>query len=111
MPLLPIDLQTMFSQMARVGTEQAMQRDVPPLYQAAQAAELVKRAEQEDKSVNQPRQTGEGPEKVKERNPRGERGKPQGRAGKAAKTQEAAPAPKRDVVEDPALGHHVDLVG
>jgi hypothetical protein len=110
MPLLPIDLQTMFSQMARVGTEQAVQRDVPPLYQAAQAAELVKRAEQEDKSVNQPRQTGEGPEKVKERSPRGER-KPQGRTGKAVKTPEASRAPKRDVVEDPALGHHVDLIG
>jgi hypothetical protein len=110
MPLLPIDLQTMFSQMARVGTEQAVQRDVPPLYQAAQAAELVKRAEQEDKSVNQPRPSGEGPEKVKERSPRGER-KPQGRSGRAAKSQEPAPARKRDVVEDPALGHHVDLTG
>jgi hypothetical protein len=108
MPLLPIDLQTMFSQMARVGTEQAVQRDVPPLYQAAQAAELVKKAEQDDKTVNQSRETGEGPEKVKERTPRGERKKPQARA---AKPKEGSGAPRRDVVEDPALGHHVDLIG
>ena len=108
MPLLPIDLQTMFSQMARVGTEQAAQRDVPPLYQAAQAAELVKKAEQEDKTVNQARETGEGAEKVKEDSPRGERQKGQGRAGKP---KEGPAMPKRDVVEDPALGHHVDLIG
>jgi hypothetical protein len=108
MPLLPIDLQTMFSQMARVGTEQAAQRDVPPLDQAAQAAELVKRAEQDDKTVNQPRQAGEGPEKVKEEKPRGERQRPQGRA---VKSKGGSSAPRRDVVEDPALGHHVDLIG
>jgi hypothetical protein len=108
MPLLPIDLQTMFAQMARVGTEQAVQRDVPPLYQAAQAAELVKRAEQDDKTVNQTRQTGEGPEKVKDKEPRGERQKSRGRA---AKPKESPGAPRRDVVEDPDLGHHVDLIG
>jgi hypothetical protein len=108
MPLLPIDLQTMFAQMTRVGTEQAVQRDVPPLYQAAQAAELVKRAEQDDKTVNQTRETGQGPEKVKEDSPRGERKKPQGRA---AKPKEGPSAPRRKVVEDPALGHHVDLIG
>jgi hypothetical protein len=109
MPLLPIDLQTMFSQMARVGTEQAVQRDVPPLYQAAQAAELVKKAEQDNKTVNQSRETGEGPEKVKERQPRGERKKPP--QARPAKPKEGPSAPRRDVVEDPALGHHVNLVG
>ena len=109
MPLLPIDLQTMFSQMARVGTEQAVQRDVPPLYQAAQAAELTKKAVQDDKTVNQARETGEGPEKVKERTPRGERRKRQ--QARPAKSKEGSDAPRRDVVEDPALGHHVDLIG
>jgi hypothetical protein len=108
MPLLPIDLQTMFSQMARVGTEQAVQRDVPPLYQAAAGAELAKKAEQDDKTVNQPRQTGEGPEKVKEDSPHGGRKRPQGRV---AKSKEGPGAPRLDVVEDPALGHHVDLTG
>jgi hypothetical protein len=78
------------------------------MYQAVQAAELVKKAEQDDKTVNQTREAGEGPEKVKENKPRGERQKPQGRA---AKSKEGSNAPRRDVVEDPALGHHVDLTG
>jgi len=108
MPLLPIDLQTMFAQMARVGAEQAVQRDVPPLHQAMQAAELVKKTEQQDKAVNQARQADEGPEKVKEEKPRGERRNPRARA---PRTRRSPGGPRRNVMEDPALGHHVDLSG
>ena len=42
---MPIDLQTMFSQMNQVGKDQAVQRQVAPEAQALQASELVKETE------------------------------------------------------------------
>jgi hypothetical protein len=73
MPLLPIDLQTMFSQMSQIGREQAVQKEVPPQYQAVQAEEIVKKTEHDDKAVNQAREPGEGPEKVREKKSRKQR--------------------------------------
>ncbi len=111
MPLLPIDLQTMFSQMSQIGREQAVQKEVPPQYQAVQAEQLVRRAEQEDKSVNQAREPGEkeGAERV------GDAGRRRRRRGGRQEQRRGAgeePAPeRREVFEDPALGHNVDLVG
>jgi hypothetical protein len=99
MPLLPIDLQIMFSQMSNVGKEQAVQRDVTPQYQFVQGAEMV----------NQPQQVGEGPENVKEREEKEKRqhteGRSKGEGGESSKEEE------KQIFEDPDLGHHVDLVG
>jgi hypothetical protein len=121
MPLLPIDLQTMFSQMSQIGREQAVQKEVPPQYQAVQAEQIVRKSEHDDKAVNQAREPGEGPEKVREESPRRRRrgGSWEGRGAAAGQTPaspgsapaEGPPREKREVFEDPALGHNVDLVG
>jgi hypothetical protein len=127
MPLLPIDLQTMFSQMSQIGREQAVQKDVPPQYQAVQAEQIVRKSEHDDKAVNQAREAGEkeGAERVSDagrrRRRRGgqreRRGGPLARGPAAPDSATAEPGsepPKRErreVFEDPALGHNVDLVG
>jgi hypothetical protein len=109
MPLLPIDLQIMFSQMSHVGKEQAVQRDVMPQYQFVQGSEMVQKAEHDDSAVNQSKQLGEGPEKVKEQEEQEKRkrsgGEMKGEEGESGKDEE------KQVFEDPDLGHHVDLVG
>jgi hypothetical protein len=109
MPLLPIDLQIMFSQMSHVGKEQAVQRDVMPQYQFVQGTEMVQKAEHDDSAVNQSQQLGEGPEKVKEQEEKEKRqhsqGQPKGGSGESAREE------KKQIFEDPDLGHHVDLVG
>jgi hypothetical protein len=109
MPLLPIDLQIMFSQMSHVGKEQAVQRDVTPQYQFVQGTEMVQKAEHDDSAVNQSQQLGEGPEKVKEQEEKEKRqhsqGQRKGESGEPAKEEE------KQIFEDPDLGHHVDLVG
>lgn len=109
MPLLPIDLQTMFSQMSHVGKEQAVLKDTAPQYQFAQATAIVKRTEEADNAVNQSRELGEGPEKVKEKQARGRR------RGRAEGHEAGEPHPEgggdKEVVSDPDLGHHVDIVG
>jgi hypothetical protein len=113
MPLLPIDLQTMFSQMSQIGREQAVQKEVPPQYQAVQAEEIVKKTAHDDKAVNQAREPGEGPEKVREEGPRRKRRKGRGTKAPPGERVERGESPRErpEVFEDPALGHHVDLVG
>ena len=110
MPLLPIDLQTMFSQMNQVGREQAVLKEVPPLYQAAQAAEMVQKAEHDDKAVNQTRETGEkeGAGKVGDAGRRRRRRREPGGKAEGQSPGEPSSSP---VFEDPALGHNVDLTG
>jgi hypothetical protein len=110
MALLPIDLQTVFSQATQVGKEQAVQKDAPPLAQSLQGAQLAQQAEIRDTSVNQtPDQQDEAVEKVKDRARRGaERRK---RQQKGAQPPAAHPAAAADVVRDPALGRNVDITG
>jgi hypothetical protein len=109
MPLLPIDLQIMFSQMSNVGKEQAVQRDVLPQYQFVQGTEMVQKAAHDDSAVNQSQQLGEGPEKVKEQEAQEKRqhsqGHGKGEGGGSSKEEQ------REIFEDPDLGHHVDIVG
>jgi hypothetical protein len=109
MPLLPIDLQTMFNQMSQVGRETAVQREVSAQYQLLQGADIVRRTEADDHAVPQSRELGDGLEKVREERQRGRRrqqsGAEQGRGGEQARDKEDS------LFDDPDLGHHVDLVG
>ena len=106
---LPIDLQTMFSQMSQVGKEQAVQKEMPPQHQAVQADQLVRKSEHDDKAVNQAREPGEGPEKVREDGSRGRRRR--GARPKTTAPEGESPPERPEVFADPALGHHVDLTG
>jgi hypothetical protein len=65
MPILPIDMQILFSQMNQVGKEQAIQKEGHAINQSLQGMALVKNTEQEDNSVNQSKDIGDGIEKLK----------------------------------------------
>jgi hypothetical protein len=105
MPLLPIDLQTLFTQANQVGKEQSAQKEAAPLAQSLQGAQLAQRTEQRDKAVNETRPQGEGPEQVKARTRReAERRRKQG-----AERKPQPKPPQKDVFRDPALGHNVDV--
>jgi cbb3-type cytochrome oxidase cytochrome c subunit len=109
MPLLPIDLQIMFSQLSHVGKEQAVQRDVMPQYQFVQGTEMVQKAAHDDSAVNQSQQVGEGPEKTKKQEEREKRKHSQGQAN--SDMRDSGSDEEKQIFEDPDLGHHVDLVG
>jgi hypothetical protein len=112
MALLPIDLQTLFSQTTQVGREQAAQKDAPPAAQMLQGARLVQQAEIRDTSVNEAQEQQEGPEKLKDRARRGaERRKARQKGAQKGAQPPAAPPPASDVVRDPALGRNVDITG
>jgi len=109
MALLPIDLQTLFSQTTQVGKEQQAQKDAPPAAQSLQGAQLVQRADTQDHTVNETHEQEQGPEKVKDRARRGtqRRGR---REPKAARPPGGRP-PASNVVSDPDLGRNIDITG
>lgn len=108
MALLPIDLQTLFSQAVQVGKEQAAQKDAPPAAQSLQGAQIVQHQEVRDSSVNETQEQQEGPEQVKDRSRRGaERRKGRQKDAKPPGVQH----PASDVVRDPALGRNIDITG
>ena len=105
MPVLPIHLQTMFSQMNQVGKEQAQQQQAAPAAQSEQASEIVRQSEARDNSVNQSADAGDGPEGVNDGEERQGSSEEQHR-GKEEKQDKPE---KRPVFTDPDLGHHIDI--
>ncbi len=108
MPLLPIDLQTLFSQTNQVAREQAVQQQATPVAQSLQGATIVQQTEQRDKDVNPTQHQELGPEQVKPRTGRREAGRREkGQKGK----KQAPPAPRKEVFRDPELGRNIDVTG
>jgi hypothetical protein len=110
-PLLPIDLQTIFSQLGNVGKEQAAQRDVVPLAQTVRGSEMVQQTYRQDRSVNETRDAREGEKPAIEERRRRSRGrdgaeKHENGEGEAGEAERGRPA----VFRDPALGSHIDVV-
>ena len=108
MPLLPIDLQTLFSQMNHVSREQSIQKEIPPQHQAVQGSEIAKNAEQKDNSVNETHEVGNGLEKIKEEKKSNER--KENRDKTDSEKKKSLSGSDNDLFKDPNLGHHVDIV-
>ena len=108
MPLLPIDLQIMFSHMNQVGKEQALQKDVSPLHQSLQGMEIAKNSKEKDTTVNETDQVGEGLDKIKDKEKK--KGKEQGNE-KRKKEKEGKNAKQKEFFKEPYLGHHIDIIG
>ncbi len=102
MPILPIDLQTLFTQMNQVGKEQSTLKEGAAIQSSMQNMGIVKQTELKDSSVNESQNMGEGIESLKNE------GKKQ-RDKKREKKGEREKGEKKDVFSDPALGHHIDI--
>jgi len=111
MAIQPIDLQTLFSQMDKVGKSQSAQREGLALQQAIQGAQIQRKTEEHIQSVNEAQNTGDdGVEKVKDR-PSGREGKESGEEKKKdarQKTSEQEEA-RGPVISDPSLGRNIDI--
>ena len=108
MPIQPIDLQILFSQLANVGKEQAVLKEAGVISQSLRGAELVKEKEHEDNSVNQAKELSEGPDRIREEQRR--RQEKQEEQEKKEKNKTEAEK-KKAFFSDPDLGKHVDLSG
>jgi hypothetical protein len=117
MAIHPIDLQTLFTQVEKIGKEQANQKQGLPLQQAIQSAQIQRRTDERIQSVNESQDTGDGPERVKDRSPRKHR---EDREGTELEEQDRLDAEQKSgnwrlnepsVIRDPALGKNIDLIG
>jgi hypothetical protein len=107
MPLLPIDLQTLFTQTSQVGKEQAAQKDASPQAQSLQGAQMAQKNEHRDNAVNETREQDDGSEKIKDRTGRGGARKREPSPAKGKK--KAVGTVARKIVQDPALGRNIDI--
>jgi hypothetical protein len=115
MAIQPIDLQTLFTQLDKVGKNQAFEKDGLAIQQALQGIQMQKKTEDQIQSVNEAQNTGDGAEGVKERERRkrdesagkedlrNESGKEGGKGSAAEKTL--------FIIRDPALGKNIDVSG
>ncbi|MCL2270197.1 MAG: hypothetical protein FWC24_02525 [Treponema sp.] len=110
MAIQPIDLQTLFTQMDKVGKTQAAQREGQAIQQAIQGVQIQKKTEEQIQSVNETQNMGEdGTEKVKDRHSRRE-GKESG-DGKKKESRKKDEEEKTQipVISDPRLGRKIDI--
>ncbi len=108
MPVTPLDLQTLFSQINQVGKEQAAQKEGAVLQQSMQANTMVKQAQVKDKTVNEAKEPDPEAVKVKDEKKNKTSLKKQTEERKGEEKKEDA---EREVVKDPALGTHIDISG
>lgn len=106
MALSPIDMQTLFSQMDKVGKQEAAQKEGAALLQAIQQAKHQQQTDEKIRSVNEAQDTGEGTEGVKDR--KGGQAKQDGK-GHHHVTEETEEIAENGVIRDPALGTNIDV--
>lgn len=114
MAIQPIDLQTLYTQLDKIGKAQVMQQVAE---QASREAEQVTNRHDAANKMNKVQETdagGEKPDIVHERNGSGkqEPETSQHKSGKEQKDAENTPSePDMVVIRDPALGTHIDISG
>ena len=105
MGIAPIDLQTLFSQVDKVGKAQAAQREGQALHQAILGVELQKKTEENIQQVNEAQNTGDGAEKIKDQ----KQGQHGGGSHEKNKREEREEEDQVSVLRDPTLGNTIDI--
>jgi hypothetical protein len=106
MAIQPIDLQTLFTQMDKVGKVQTAEKEGLAIQQAIAGTQLEKKNEQQIRAVNKPQETGDGVDKVNDHHEQKHQ-KKENREKEAE--EEIAVERKSDYFKDPALGRNIDI--
>jgi hypothetical protein len=114
MAITPLDLQTLFSQIENIGKEVSVQKEGAVLHTLMQNDVQQKINAQKQKSVLEADDSGEGPDKLKDKKQGGEKDsnnkKNTGKKNKNDDENQCATAKTRSV-HDPNLGQYVDISG
>jgi len=109
MAIQPIDLQTIFSQVDKVGKTQAFLRDGVQMQESLHQAQAQRKLEENIQSVNETQDMGEESGKIKDENRRG--ASQGGSKGKSEDSSEDEENEKPDLIRDPSLGRNIDISG
>jgi hypothetical protein len=107
MAIAPIDLQTLFTQLDKVGKTQISQREGVEMQQAMHGAQLQRKTEEHIQEVNEAQNTGEGVEKTGDR---GQRNQADKKKERRRKEEEDGEDGRPSVLHDPCLGRNIDIV-
>jgi MOSC domain-containing protein YiiM len=112
MAIQPIDLQTLFTQLDKVGKNQAMQREGQQIQESIQQMQIQKKNEQNIQSVNQAQDLGEEAGTIKDEKRHGGRENESGARERRQEDEEfPAAEERRELFRDPALGRNIDISG
>lgn len=109
MAIQPIDLQTLFTQLEKVGKAQSAQREGLAVQQDMQGVQLQRKTEEQIQSVNKAQDSGDGAEKVGDRRGGSRRGGAKGQGGTGEESETEDEEPQAPVIRDPALGRNIDI--
>lgn len=115
MPIKPIDLQTLFTQMDRVGRERAAEKDGAVLQQSIKGAVMQQKAEEAAHAVAKAPETEDNADQkvaIRDDEASGQDRRKDARDGKRKKDGEAEEEGSDDgVIRDPRLGGNLDILG
>ena len=106
----PLDLQALFSQLDKVGRNQAFIRDGQQLQDALHQADTQRKLEQNVQSVNEAQNMGDEALTIKDENRDKSKDNP-GTEKKNIKEEEEAKEERLSYYRDPALGRNLDISG
>ncbi|MDR0312869.1 MAG: hypothetical protein LBI14_04670 [Treponema sp.] len=107
----PIDLQTLFTQIDKVGRNQTQQKEGLQIQAALQQVQSQKKAEENVRAVNETQNMADDASKIKDEESR------QHNFYHGKENEEALPSddeeerPKDALIRDPALGRNIDISG
>ena len=110
MAIQPIDLQALFSQIDKVGKNQAVMREGQQIQESLQQAQIQRKLEENIQSVNEAQNMEEETEKIKDEHRRGAAQ----RGGKGKEEEEASAEEEYiepNTIRDPAVGRNLDILG
>jgi len=108
MAIAPVDLQTLFAQLDKVGKTFGSQREGQALQQAIQGVQLQKKTEENIQQVNETQNTGEGTEKVNDQNQKQQEGSSKKKQNDDSQKEEENKG-NVSVLKDPVLGKNIDI--
>lgn len=108
MAISPLDLQTLFTQMDKVGRQEAAQRDGAAILQSIQQAKQQQQTDERVRSVNEAQNTGEGSEAIKDKNG-GRAGQEQDGKKNLSPEEAEENGEEEGIIRDPDLGRNIDV--
>ena len=105
MPVSPIDLQALYAQTLNVGQEQSVMKESLVASQSAQGTVIARRTQENDESVPNSQDVGDGPENTDVD------GKATGNSARSDGRNNRENQQVFLTIKDPQLGQLIDIVG
>jgi len=109
MALAPIDLQTIFTQVDKVGKSQAAQKEGQAIQQSIHGVHLQRKTEEQIRQVNEAQDIGDGVDKINDKQNSNKNNENKKDNKNQENESENEIEKKHHVFRDPSLGNKIDI--